>query len=170
MILKHADSRSGDITQLESLLLAAPSNSRARIEKQIANIRAGSAGERDAAHFLDREFGSSDRIAIIHDLRLELDGDVAQIDHLVIHRVQATAWVLETKNYAGRLTCDVHGDWTVWNRGKPRAVPSPINQARRQCELLRQWLDAHNMAAIEKNRARGFDFANFKCRPFQAPS
>lgn len=150
MILKYADDRSGDIAQLEVLLGSAPKSLRDPIKKQIANLRAGCAGERDAAHFLNREFGTSPRIAILHDLRLDLNSEVAQIDHLVIHRVQATAWVLETKNYAGRLTCDEHGDWTVWNRSKPRSIHSPINQARRQCELLRQWLAAQNITAIQK--------------------
>ena len=150
MIWKEADNRESDIEQLQKLYETASYVEKTRIQKQIANIRAGRAGERDAAHFLKREFGESQNLGILHDLRLELNGDVAQIDHLVIHRFQATAWVLETKNYAGRLTCDEHGDWTVWNRGKPRDIPSPVNQARRQCELLRQWLQANEITSIQK--------------------
>ena len=150
MIWKEAYDRESDIAQLEQLYDGASGADKARIKKQIANIRAGRAGERDAAHFLKREFGESQRMGIVHDLRLELDGEVAQIDHLVIHRFQATAWVLETKNYAGRLTCDEYGDWTVWSRGKPRDIPSPVNQARRQCELLCQWLQANGITSIQK--------------------
>lgn len=150
MIWKEADDRQSDIKQLEQLHEVASGAEKTRIQKQIANIRAGRAGERDTAHFLGREFGESQRMGILHDLRLELDGDVAQIDHLVIHRYQATAWVLETKNYAGRLTCDEHGDWTVWSRGKPRYIPSPVNQARRQCELLRRWLRDNEITTIQR--------------------
>ena len=150
MIWKEADDRESDIAQLEQLHDVASAAEKARIQKQIANIRAGRAGERNAAHFLGREFGQSQKMGILHDLRLELEDDVAQIDHLIIHRYQATAWVLETKNYAGRLTCDEHGDWTVWNRGKPRDIPSPVNQTRRQCELLRQWLQANEITSIQK--------------------
>lgn len=150
MIWKEADDRESDIAQLEQLHDAASDAEKTRIEKQIANIRAGRAGERDAAHFLGREFGESSRMGMLHDLRLELDGEVAQIDHLIIHRYQATAWVLETKNYAGRLTCDEHGDWTVWSRSNPRDIPSPVNQARRQCELLRRWLQANDITYIQK--------------------
>ena len=150
MIWKEAGDRASDIAKLEQLHDAASSAEKSRIKKQIANIRAGCAGERDAAHFLSREFGESQRMGMLHDLRLEQDGEVAQIDHLVIHRFQATAWVLETKNYAGRLTCNEHGDWTVWSRGKPRDIPSPVNQARRQCELLRQWLQANGITSIQK--------------------
>ncbi|WP_114226597.1 MULTISPECIES: nuclease-related domain-containing protein [Sphingomonas] len=143
MILKTADDREDDVIELERLRLLAPSSSQTAIDKQIANIRSGAAGERSAAHFIDLEFGKSERVAIFHDLRIGTDGDYAQIDHLLIHRLQATAWVLETKNYNGRLSCDEHGDWTLWRGGKPISVPSPINQARRQCQALQLWLDAH---------------------------
>lgn len=150
MILKQKDDASDDIAVLKQLLTEAPQSARARIEKEIKNIKAGVAGERDAAHFLARAFGESSRMAVLNDLRLEHEGETAQIDHLVIHRFQAAAWVLETKNYSGRLTCDEHGDWTVWSRGKPRSIPSPVNQARRQCALLRSWLAANNMNALRR--------------------
>lgn len=150
MIWKNADDRKSDLELLEQLRANAPATHQARIQKKIANVRSGQKGERDAAHFLNREFGTSQTIGILHDLRLEHDGEVAQIDHLVIHRYQATAWVLETKNYAGRITCDEHDDWTVWNHGKPRSIPSPLNQARRQCELLRQFLEASDITKISK--------------------
>jgi hypothetical protein len=120
MILKEADDRAQDIAELERLKATAPSSYHVAIERQIKNIYAGRQGERDVAHFLKRELGSSSIMAILHDLRLEVDGDYSQIDHLVINRIQASAWVLETKNYSGRLSCDEHGDWTVWQGGKPR--------------------------------------------------
>lgn len=113
-------------------------------------MRAGIAGERDAAHFINREFGNKERLGLIHDLRFQTDDGFAQIDHLVIHRFQGKAWVLETKNYSGRFVCDEHGDWTVWLNGKPRFVPSPINQARRQCNALRQLLDRVGGKAIRE--------------------
>jgi len=113
-------------------------------------LGSGSRGERDAAHFLNREFGASEKTMIIHDLRFEIDGEFAQIDHLVLHRIQRSAWVLETKNHAGRLTCDEHGDWTVWRGSKPQSIASPINQARRQCEWLRRWLEQHGFKPLRK--------------------
>lgn len=148
MILKEADDRSADIAELKRLKEATPPTFHAAIQKQIDQIYSGLEGEKNAAHFLKREFGKSESVAILHDLRLELDGDCTQIDHLLIHRVQAAAWVLETKNYSGRMTCDAHGDWTVWYGRKPRPIPSPINQARRQCAALRSWLDAQDIRSI----------------------
>jgi len=148
MILKEADDRSTDIAELHRLQERSPAAFKRIIQKAIRNIRSGCKGERDAAHFLNRELGDDERMMILHDLRIDAGGEFAQIDHLVVHRYQAAAWVLETKNYSGRLSCDEHGDWTVWYNGKPQPVPSPVNQARRQCKALRLWLDANGGSSI----------------------
>ena len=151
MVLKEADDRSEELAELERLLSASTDKQqRSAIERQISMLRSGSRGEQDAAHFLDRGFGASENILIIHDLRFQVDGEFAQIDHLVLHRVQRSAWVLETKNHAGRLTCDEHGDWTVWRGSKAQSIASPINQARRQCEWLRLWLEQHGFKPLRK--------------------
>lgn len=151
MILKAADDRSEDVALLEKLRSESVDERRkAVIGRQIAMLRSGISGERDAAHFLDREFGASENVLIIHDLRFEIDGEFAQIDHLVLHRIQRSAWVLETKNHAGRLTCDEYGDWTVWRGAKPQAIASPVNQARRQCEWLRLWLKRAGIKPLRK--------------------
>lgn len=149
MIIKSAEGRDADLTELRRLRAEAAQADIAKIDQHIRNIEKGAVGEKSAAHFIDREFGQSPRMAILHDLRLKMDEDVAQIDHLVIHRYQQTAWVLETKNFAGRLYCDEHGDWTVWKGRKPIAIPSPINQAKRQVTLLTQWLSANGISTVQ---------------------
>lgn len=148
MIIKSAEGREADLTELRRLRAKAAQADLAKIDREIRNIEKGAAGEKSAAHFIDREFRQSSKMAILHDLRLELGEEVAQIDHLVIHRYQQTAWVLETKNFAGRLSCDEHGDWTIWQGAKPIAIPSPINQAKRQVSLLTQWLAANGISTI----------------------
>ncbi len=148
MILKEADDRASDIAELQRLLQVNDEKHHTAIQKQIDNIRSGVSGERSAAHFIDREFSASKRVMVLHDLRIDYKGDFAQIDHLLIHRIQGTAWVLETKNYTGRLTCDEHGDWTIWNHGKPRPIPSPVSQAKRHCETVRLWLAANGFKGV----------------------
>jgi hypothetical protein len=149
VILKTADDKAHTIAALEQLKEGAPPSIVKRIDQEIRNIRAGAAGERNAAHFINREFGRSERVAVLHDLRLRVGTDFAQIDHLLIHAVQARAWVLETKNFSGRLSCDEHGDWTVWRNQHPRSIPSPVNQARRQSILLSRWFEAAGVPGIE---------------------
>lgn len=51
----------------------------------------------------------------MHDLRFAFDGEVAQIDHLIINRAFGI-YLIETKNYAGNLVINDHGEFTVSSR------------------------------------------------------
>jgi len=150
MIIKEIDDRTSHIAELKLLKEQAPEAFHRAVQNQIDNLYAGIAGEKEAAHFINRAFGQHENIAILHDLRIGVAGDFAQIDHLVVHRLQAKAWVLETKNYRGRLTCDEHGDWTVWYGSRAADIPSPVNQAVRQCELLQSWLKANSALSLRE--------------------
>lgn len=150
MVLKDADGRHEELAELMELREMAKPSDQKTFDRQIRSINIGMVGERDAAHFLNREFGRSRTVGVLHDLRLCVDADVAQIDHLIIHRVQQTAWVLETKNYSGRLTCDEHGDWTIWRGGRAFDIASPVNQARRQAALLSAWFEDQAITNIRK--------------------
>lgn len=150
MILKRATDRSGDIAELERLARIHPTCAK-KAQTQIANIRKGQSGEGTAAHFLDREFRDSTKTAVLHDIRLECsDGDFAQIDHLVINRVQGVAWILETKNYSGNLHCNEHHEWTLYYGRKPVPIASPVAQAQRQVVAFERWLRTHEISGINK--------------------
>ncbi|UAB78286.1 NERD domain-containing protein [Erythrobacter sp. SCSIO 43205] len=120
-----------------------------RLDKEYANLCSGRKGERDAAYFMNREFGQSKSIGIVHDLRIAVNDEFAQIDHLAIHRLQGRLWLCETKNYGGRLQCNEHGEWTVWYGKKPQPVPSPVSQARRQAIVLERWLKLNGYGYLE---------------------
>ena len=89
MIIKHAQSRDRDIEELTALL-ALPhvgSATKRKIESEIRKIRAGMAGEKEAAYNIDFHYGEhKENWAVIHDLRVEYQGSTAQIDHLLINR------------------------------------------------------------------------------------
>ena len=53
------------------------------LTNEIWAVRMGMSGERSAAHYIDHYYKDNPNLAVIHDLRLELDGEVAQIDHLL---------------------------------------------------------------------------------------
>lgn len=61
MILKKAGNHAADLAELERLRNASPGSLHGTIPKQIGNIRSGAAGERSAAHSIDRKFRLSDR-------------------------------------------------------------------------------------------------------------
>ena len=151
MILKASDGRSGDIEVLESLLKGEIiADQRRAIEAKLYTIRKGAEGERETAHILDRIYGHSERVAVIHDLRLPdgLNGYV-QFDHLLLNRVLKRIAVLETKNFSGRISKNEHNEWCVWypNRRQPTEIPNPVAQADRAARLLELWLEGHQHSA-----------------------
>lgn len=152
MILKEADSREHDLSTLQKLLTSTiEASTRKRIEREIWNIQAGLSGERSAAHFLDRDFSEGTKVGVFHDLRIpDGHGGFAQIDHVMIHRIQGTAWVLETKNYSGRLVCDEWGDWSAWYGRLRKPIESPIEQARRHAVTLERWFKDQGIDSIKR--------------------
>jgi hypothetical protein len=149
MILKQSDERRGDFAELALLASHCDAAQKRRLDSEYKKLIAGNQGERDAAHVMNRVFGESDRIGLLHDLRIGVRGEFAQIDHLVIHRGQGRIWLCETKNYGGRLQCNAHGEWTVWYGKQPQPVPSPIQQARLQAVVLRRWLEENGYPNLE---------------------
>ena len=149
MILKQSDRRSGDLAELTRLASRCNPAQKRPLDSEYKKLTAGNRGERDAAHVMNRVFGESARTGLLHDLRIGVRGEFAQIDHLVIHRGQGRIWLCETKNYGGRLQSNEHGEWTVWYGKKPQPVPSPIQQARLQAIVLRRWLEENEYAYLE---------------------
>lgn len=94
MLIKSADSRQSDIHALDVLLTRSDIDpaTRKNIERELRSIRAGAKGERDAAYEIDFDYANEPQRVVIHDLRLEVDGRVAQIDHLIIDRL-LSVWV-----------------------------------------------------------------------------
>ena len=137
MQIKAADGRAADVIALEKLLdhPDLPGAARKRIEQEIAQVRAGEKAERDAAYDIELYFGRSDNWVTIHDLRIEVDGLAAQIDHLIINRL-ADVWVCESKAFAEGVSVNDHGEWSRWWNGRQTGIPSPIEQNHRHIHLL----------------------------------
>lgn len=151
MIIKASDGRSGDIEVLESLLKEeVTADQRRAIETEVYTLRKGAQGERETAHILDRTYGHSERVAVIHDLRLSDGlGGYVQFDHVLLHAFLKRVAVLETKNFSGRISKNEHDEWCVWyqNRRQPVEIPNPVAQADRAARLLELWLKAHKHSA-----------------------
>lgn len=142
MRIKESDDRGLDISALEALLARpdADADTRRTVEQEIRQIRAGMAGERDAAYAIEFYLGASRNWVTIHDLRLEVAGRVAQIDHLVINRL-LDVWVCETKHFAEGVAVNEQGEWTAFYGRRAYGVPSPVEQNRRHMTVLEDAVD-----------------------------
>lgn len=141
-VIKTADDRQPQIDALNALL-ARPDvdpSTRKRIEEEIWTTRAGMLGERDAAYEIDFEYVDRKGYMVIHDLRLEFGGRVAQIDHLLLNRV-LDVWVCETKSFKEGVRINDHGEWARYGGGRTHGMPSPVEQNRRHVAVLKDVFD-----------------------------
>lgn len=139
MLLKTADDRAPDIEALEALRRQPGLDPRTArlIDDELWSIRLGAKTEADAAYQLEFDLQDSQHWAIIHDLRLEIDGQVAQIDHLVISRM-LELFVCESKSFTGGVKVNEHGEWTTFRDRRLIGIPSPIEQNRRHIAVLKR--------------------------------
>lgn len=142
MIIKSADSKDHDLSTLEGLLAKADGRRQKLVTEELRKIRAGIRAEQESAYLLDFTFGKSKRTAVAHDLRLEVGGRVAQIDHLVIHHTHRF-YVLETKSFAHGLKITEEGEFLRWNGWTKNyeGMPSPVEQNRRHAMVLHEMLE-----------------------------
>lgn len=144
MIYKDCDNKEPVVTILERMRSLAGPDKRALIERQLRTMRAGIKGEREAAWLIDVYLKDATRTAVVHDLRLDLgDGQVAQIDHLLIHRTRRF-YVLETKPFSHGVKITDEGEFLRWNEAANafESMASPLAQNERNVQVLRRALAA----------------------------
>jgi hypothetical protein len=146
MIIKSRDPKDREIAQLEELLKQADSaHKRFLIEREIKAMKAGISGEEDCAYFINFYFGNSKNWCVIHDLRIEHQGNVAQIDHLLINRL-FEIYVIESKNFSYEVTINDNGEFTLKGGSQSFGIPSPIEQNKRHIFLLEKFISANALA------------------------
>lgn len=140
MLLKPTDDKTKRLALLEDLQRSPVLDRRQRdwLRDEYHRTRRGIAGERDAAHYLDNYLKDDPDRALLHDLRFKVDGDVIQIDHMVITR-SLFVYLLETKNFNGSLHINEFGEFSVEYPGeRVFGIPSPLEQSRRHEGPLRK--------------------------------
>jgi hypothetical protein len=143
MILKPREDRAASIAALERLMAhpAATRHDIARLRQQIDAIIHGDMSEGKAAYELDTHFGISRNWMVIHDLRIEVHGQAAQIDHLLLGRC-LDVWVLESKRLSSGLKVLDNGECLTFRNGRPVAIDSPMEQNRRHVKILQRLFDS----------------------------
>ena len=180
MILKPADDKGKRLKLLEDLQQSDVLDFAQKkwLRTELMRLRKGIQGEKDSAHYLDSYFKNSESHVVLHDLRFVLKGEVAQIDHLVINRGLGM-YLVETKNYAGNLVINDHGEFTVEYDDVQFGIESPIEQSHRHGRILARLLELleivgrtqkqpelfhvvmlHPKARIQRPNAKAFDTSN----------
>ncbi|MAW98112.1 MAG: hypothetical protein CMN72_00380 [Sphingomonas sp.] len=153
-VIKESAGRGSDIVKLKELLTHKELSKKQRslIQQEIKNVSSGDAAEKRAAYLLGQFVNSGDTAYLLNDLRLEDDGNVAQIDHITINRYGVVR-LFETKSFSTGIKIDGEGVFWRWDGYAKRYVeiPSPIRQSQRHETVLSSTLKriGYNVAAIE---------------------
>jgi len=145
MLIKQKDNSREQIDYLKDLLERdLPEKTKGMIERELKSLCSGNKGEESSAYYLDFSFKPSKNWALIHDLRLEHEGFVAQIDHLLIGRM-LDLYVIESKNYNQGVAISDEGDFSYFYGKRPIPIESPIAQNERHIRLLDRYLTENNL-------------------------
>ncbi len=142
MILKEVDDKTEIISKLKKLLKHPkiyPSKKK-EISFEIYKLEQGWKNEREAAYYINTYYRDSKKVAVLHDLRIQLDDISVQIDHLLIFRTEIV--ILESKYFSSEL----HYDWKnkvfrIKTSKGYQGIPDPIKQAERQAINLRKIIE-----------------------------
>ena len=142
MLIKSVDDKTKRLRLLEDLQNSSRLDARQKdwLAKELRNTKQGIQGEKSAAHYLDNYLSASKNFMVIHDLRITVDGEAAQIDHLLVGR--AFFILLETKTFGGDIAVNERGEFSVQYPGERiYDIPSPLEQSRRHGNVLQRLLE-----------------------------
>jgi hypothetical protein len=139
LIIKKKDSLDPQFNALRALqaLNLNPRQQKA-VESELRMMKAGAHGEQQSSYFIDYYFETASDWAVLHDVRFEHEGRVAQIDHLVINRL-LEIYVLESKSFHYGLDISANGEFLVRTSNYSKAIESPIEQNKRHIFFLEQF-------------------------------
>lgn len=141
MLIKAADDQRARLSELEAAMQSNGPEA-AHAKQAFYALKAGIKGEESSAYFIDFDYARNPNWAVIHDLRLEHAGRVAQIDHVLINRFMEV-YALETKYFNSGVKITDEGEFLRWNDWKKRYEPmeSPLAQNERHISVLRDVCD-----------------------------
>ncbi|MEA2067082.1 MAG: nuclease-related domain-containing protein [Thermotogota bacterium] len=109
--------------------------------------KAGIQAEKQVAYLLKSYFEDARDIHILNGLRLNISKDInAQFDHLVFHK--KGVFIIESKSVTTKVKITPQQEWLRLIDGHWKGMSSPINQVKRQTELLRKFLQENRKSLL----------------------
>ena len=126
--------------------------------------KAGFEAEKQMAFYLRRAFAEDKDIHVFNDVRFERNGEVAQIDHLVLHRFGFV--LVESKSVSEKMEVSPQLEFVRVTSRRREGMPSPIQQVKQQAKLLRQLLNDHK-EDLRKKAMFGYVQCDFNADRFK---
>ena len=136
MIVKDRDATLTTIKKLEvKAVQAADAVRRAACSSAASRLRADPTSEK-AVELLNKQFSDCEDWAVVHDLRLRINGHALQINHLLISNTLCFVCV-DTRFLKYGLKVGDAGQFHVFNDHETRRVASPLNKMAKDVRLFR---------------------------------
>lgn len=138
IILKESSDAQTYLKKLEDILVTVEGETKSKVQKEIAIVKAGIAGEENILF----ELKNSDMdLVVLQDIYIETqDGRGAQIDFIVI--TSKLVILIECKNLFGNIEINSRGDFIrtikYGNRWFKEGIYSPITQNERHLSVLKE--------------------------------
>jgi hypothetical protein len=159
VILKQIDDKSKQIETLRDLLFKSKSQAQQKlIDADLKRVEAGYKAEIDNAYYLDFAFEKSKNVLLLHDIRLEHNGRVAQFDHILISRLGIE--LLETKSTKGTMTINDDGSLTLKNNNYTNTYPNPLEQSKRHALVLKEFINSHALLSKRVDMFGGIEVSS----------
>jgi hypothetical protein len=163
-IIKEFTPRSEDIQTLKTILelkQLTPSQ-RHKIQLELYKLQQGDQAEKQAGFYLQKRFADRKDWIILNGLRLEIDGEIAQIDHIGISQF-GVVYLFETKSFSTGIKVTEKGDFFRWDQASRQYVeiPSPIQQSIFHENTLRK---AFKKLSFEPSQVAHFVLIDYKAK------
>jgi len=109
---------------------------------------AGRKAERQMAHCLDRHFREHTTLHVLHDVRIEHEGELARMDHVIVHPFGIA--IVESKSVSTSVRINASDEWERQWGGRWRGMPDPILQGERQGLVLKRLLVSRQDELLDK--------------------
>lgn len=137
MLYKEIDSKQDEINELRNLLIKSNNTyQKELIQKDLSRVENGYKSEKNSAYYFNFYLKESSNNIILHDIRIEHNGRVAQLDHIIVNRLGII--LLENKSFRGKLTINADGSLSVDYGKNIRTFPNPIEQNNRHKEVVKE--------------------------------
>ncbi len=135
-------------------------------QREMRWLLAGILAEKQLAYQLRSYFTDYPTVMVINNLKVEHGGVTAQVDHLVFSR--RAIYFIESKSVSDRLHVNAHGEWFRCWGSKQQPMNSPVEQVKRQRQVMLQFLEAHAAEFLGKllgmqKRLGSYTFKEFVC-------
>ena len=99
------------------------------------------------AHYLDRLIGQRKTVHVLHDLKIEFEGERAQMDHVVLHEFGVA--IVESKSVTTAVRINAADEWERQWSGRWQGMPNPLLQGQRQGMLLQRLLTSRTKDLLD---------------------